>query len=350
MISFLVGLITSGILLYLAIIFESATFTMLGLIEALFVVLSFLILIVHLHSVRAKVSIPISIAEKGKPFNVHIVVNNSMPFGYRRMKFLVVYGNSMRPKNKKLWLEAKHIPRGESEFRYVVRIDASGNFEMGVKKIKVYDYLGAFHLTRRMKGAANALVLPEINAVPLNIGERVRNFYGETESFDELRPGFEPSETFGVREYRPGDKPSNVHWKLSAKVDDLMIREGVLPKACAVILFLNMDRKNYDSLLDKAVGMSFSLMDGGCAHFVAWYSISRNDVIRTRVDDEESFYLFLVNYMQDCSPKATLDLVDRYREKYRGERGVYEFIFEGGHITKNGDILTQSDFEEMVIN
>lgn len=40
------------------------------------------------------------------------------------------------------------------------------------------------------------------------------------------------------------------------------------------------------------VSLSFSLMDQKCSHYVAWYDISINDIVRARVDDEEGFYIF----------------------------------------------------------
>lgn len=39
------------------------------------------------------------------------------------------------------------------------------------------------------------------------------------------RPGDDPGETYDIREYRSGDSIRQIHWKLSGKLDDIMIRE-----------------------------------------------------------------------------------------------------------------------------
>lgn len=38
-------------------------------------------------------------------------------------------------------------------------------------------------------------------------------------------PGDDPGETYDIREYRSGDSIRQIHWKLSGKLDDIMIRE-----------------------------------------------------------------------------------------------------------------------------
>lgn len=44
-----------------------------------------------------------------------------------------------------------------------------------------------------------------------------------------LVPTQKPSEQYEIRDYRPGDALRSVHWKLSAKVDDLLVCESVEP-------------------------------------------------------------------------------------------------------------------------
>ena len=37
--------------------------------------------------------------------------------------------------------------------------------------------------------------------------------------------GYDPSELFDVREFQNGDRLQSVHWKLSARTDELMVKE-----------------------------------------------------------------------------------------------------------------------------
>ena len=70
-------------------------------------------------------------------------------------------------------------------------------------------------------------MLPELDAVAVQVSERVRRYFGEAESYDDFQPGTDVSQIFDVREYRPGDRLQRIHWKLSAKSDGLLVRETV---------------------------------------------------------------------------------------------------------------------------
>ena len=45
-------------------------------------------------------------------------------------------------------------------------------------------------------------VLPELDAVAVQVSERVRSYFGEAESYDDFQPGTDVSQIFDVREYR----------------------------------------------------------------------------------------------------------------------------------------------------
>ena len=55
-----------------------------------------------------------------------------------------------------------------------------------------------------------------------------------------------------IRQFRPGDNLSNIHWKLSAKVDELMIREPM--ESARGLMLLTMDLCGTAPELDLKLG------------------------------------------------------------------------------------------------
>ena len=53
--------------------------------------------------------------------------------------------------------------------------------------------------------------------------------FGDADVYDDFRPGNDSSEIFDVREFRDGDKIQSIHWKLSAKMQELVVREDSQP-------------------------------------------------------------------------------------------------------------------------
>ena len=71
--------------------------------------------------------------------------------------------------------------------------------------------------------------MPKITPVMIEVGLASRYFQGEAEVYDDKTGGAAVSEVFQIRSFQPGDKIQNIHWKLSAKEDELMVRENSLP-------------------------------------------------------------------------------------------------------------------------
>jgi uncharacterized protein (DUF58 family) len=181
-----------------------------------------------------------------------------------------------------------------------------------------------------MRHIAQVQVLPEVRDVRVRISEQTRNFYGDADTYDDFRPGEDKSEIFDVREFRAGDRIQSIHWKLSAKADELLVREDSHPRACPLVFLLETPQvhkagqlRGIHYHLSVVASIAFSLMDASCPHYLAWYSGSKQDIVRARVDDEESYYIFLTAYMQDCGGQAPFDLREIYREKYRFDHAIY---------------------------
>ena len=344
--SYIKALILVLLTLYMAMIFESTSLALLGFTVAVLLVCSFLYLFVLRKKISVDLKVPISIAQKARPFFIQVIPKSLNGHFTPKIKIWVEYSKSNEKKKKTICFPLAIGRKKTNEFS--VEIRDAGNYVFSVKKIGIYDLTGLFYWTKTCRAEANALVLPDLTAIPVEVGDRVRNFFGDADTFDDLRPGYDPSETFDVREFRDGDRIQKVHWKLSAKSDNLMVRENSLPKACPVVLFLSPKSDTWDKQLGLAASVSFSLMDAGCPHFAAWYSASHQELMRTRVDDEESFYLFLTTLMQDAVFDEHQDIITIYRQKYRGENYLYELeIDREGSLLQNGRKQEKRESESM---
>lgn len=79
-----------------------------------------------------------------------------------------------------------------------------GSYEYELVKVRIYDLTGLFYVHKKIKRFADIQVLPELDAVAVQVSERVRRYFGEAESYDDFQPGTDVSQIFDVREYRPG--------------------------------------------------------------------------------------------------------------------------------------------------
>ncbi|MDD6036955.1 MAG: DUF58 domain-containing protein [Lachnospiraceae bacterium] len=329
---------------YLAMMYENMEFMLLVYLQATLFLLSFFFVWFRKLTIRGTIETPVGIAEPGKESLVKMVITNKGFLPMARMKALLVTEDLCTGKKKKQWMRLPEIPRGEEAFLRMLSFDGTGTYRLSLKKMRVYDVTGLFYGNIRGKSKTQIQVLPKLYDIPVRLSLAVRNFYGEADVYDEHVPGHDNSEIFQVREYRKGDRLQNIHWKLTAKQDDIMVKENSLPKACPVILFLEYCPKKHKKkqqrvipFLEAAASLSFSVMDAGCPHYVVWYDEAEQDIVRIRVDNEESLFVFLGMLMRVRwkRPKEAMRL--RYREKYRMEPYVWALSLNERLVLKKED-------------
>jgi len=348
--SFIAGLIVAFILIYLTCIFENASFAMLGMAAALFMVLSFLSIKLRSRELTVKLDIPLFIVEKDKPFHLKLTVNGNRKVSAGRIGIILNYRNVLSEKKEKKRININITDKNNSETMHKLCIGKSGYYCFEISSYRVYDRFGIFYLEYKLKENSGVLVLPNIRDFPVTIGDGIKNFYGDSDSYYTNQPGSDPSETYDVRDFRNGDRLSKIHWKMSVKKDELIVREDSMPKVCAVIVLLGLTNRDPSNLFDNAASLSFSLMCAECVHYVSWISKQSGEPVRVRVEDEESFYGFLIEFMQDCTVTESRDLTEIYSDKYKGEQWLYAFTLEDDKIMLNEDEITIEGDAEIILN
>lgn len=325
MLRMLLGVILTGTAFYISVLYKSTSMVVFGYAGAAWMVMSCLFLLWRVRTVRCRVAFPIAIAECGKPLTVRIFLENQSVLPCLRFQCQMEQQNHFLHRKKKKWLQGSFASLGENSYDYTFVAKDYGSYDLRLKKVRVYDLTGLFYVQKKVDSGGCVQVLPQMQEIGVQLTEAVQNFFGDADVYDEFRPGDDHSELFQVRPFRKGDKIQSIHWKLSVKSQELLVKEDSKPKACPVVFLLDYqsgkqrNAKMANAYLVILSSISFSLMDAGCPHYAAWYSSGSRDVVRVRVDNEESLYVFLSCYLEETFQEQQKDLEEAYREKYRGE-------------------------------
>ena len=318
------GVLIIALTFFLAIFYGSNVLALLGFGEIVFWVVSMVLLSMAVGNVNARLSIPLTLTEQGMGVKVYAedVWEGRIKPG--KIEYQVFVQNYLTGTKEKIWLPDQGV--------YLYKVEYPGKYEFELRKIRIYDWSGLFHVNKKVRSIHYVEVNPAHYAVCMNVSNQLRNFMGEGDEHDSMQAGSDVSEIFDVREYQEGDRLQSVHWKLSARTDSLMVKINSLPKTCNIALIVNpggmfyhrQGRKDSFSveeriiLLQIVASVSFSLMDQGCPHYVVWYSKKEGDVVRYRVAKEEDYYLFLMELMESGFEEQ-MDANELYRIKYRAE-------------------------------
>lgn len=182
-----------------------------------------------------------------------------------------------------------------------------GLLEFSVSRVRVCDYLGLFSIHCPAPEPARLLSQPiPVDPGPLNLpeGQGTRPA-GRTP----MRRG--PSEDYDLRAYRPGDPMRSVHWKLSSKWDDLIVREPA--DAVVPLPLLTFDRfgtpDDMDRVLDRLLGLSRALLAVQRPHAVQWLNEDGQPVF-CPVSDEKDLRDCLLALLSVPLPASGPSLLD----------------------------------------
>lgn len=163
--------------------------------------------------------------------------------------------------------------KGKSTLILPVYVPHVGNTEISVTRVWFYDLTGLLCIPRNMKSTVSFCALPQSETAPVRfVLPQEAEDSGEVDS---NRPGHSRPELFGVHEYVPGDPLRDIHWKLSARLDKMMVREYVRPISRDMeLLILNggggISLAAADKLTDAAFSLSLSLVQADIRHTLCW--------------------------------------------------------------------------------
>ncbi len=151
-----------------------------------------------------------------------------------------------------------------------------------IKKCWVYDCLGLFRLPKRANAPFSVLVmpLPERIQLPELLHKRMALRWRP-------KPGGGFSEHHEHRLYRPGDGLNQIHWKLTAKVGKLIVREPMEPlhRSLTLQLELRGDGSRTDMQMGRLLYLGSSLVEKGYRFSVA--ALTGNGITEFSVGSEQ---------------------------------------------------------------
>lgn len=166
--------------------------------------------------------------------------------------------------------------KGLRDFKIPVDTSHCGHYVYTFRSIRYYDFLGLFRFTRKLNKRSEISVMP-IESAPDTM-PRLDTY--KTKSYKKSRSPY--SEIYDIREYREGDSMKNIHWKMTAKKGDIMVREPLdedLQNARLVLRLLD-NRDMMDRILDEFVFISKYFLNHGVSHRVEVVASGNDNAIR----------------------------------------------------------------------
>lgn len=170
-----------------------------------------------------------------------------------------------------------------------------GKIEIAVDSVEIRDCLNLFRKRIRVCESASVLVLPDTFGIAVELGETNTPDMDSSE-YSPVRPGSDPSELFGVRDYREGDALKRIHWKLSEKYDRTVVREASLPVARSILLLLDnapegtIAPEKASAAVEALMSASESLAGQGISHEIGWLNHETKQLELRRISSLDDLF------------------------------------------------------------
>lgn len=141
----------------------------------------------------------------------------------------------------------------------------------------------------------------------------------DSESYSPNKKGNDYSETFQLREYVPGDGIKQIHWKLSEKLDKLIVREASLPVQKSTLVFWDkyaddgFSSKEADAMAEVTASVCQALSKSGTPFSVGWNE-NKKCIIENINSTEE--LITAIPQLLKCGADTEMSGAKRYFENY----------------------------------
>ena len=228
---------------------------------------------------------------KGDEGSVTVKLRNPTVFPAFRVVCRITVDNQLNREQNTRQLFTYVFPMKQQGATLALGSEYCGRLRIRVEKLKLYDCFGLIGIPCHTAATGYVTVQPETfePVVQLNSDP---NSTDDSDAYSQNRPGFDLTETYQIREYTPGDSPKQIHWKLTNKLDRLVVRDPGLPITRNVLVFWERTGETGDPALIDAqaevvVSLCRSLMDSGIQFTLAWNDTQQNQLVRHFLKDME---------------------------------------------------------------
>lgn len=225
------------------------------------------------------------IRDESVKINVHVI--NKSIFPTNKLYAKVKVHNMFFQEKEELYINIPVLIHDENIISFDIECNYVGNVELEITDLVIKDYLEIITSKRTVGSSAEIMVLPQ----NIHYAVPIENTYDEDDDGDKQVLTLDNTELREIREYRSGDSLRRIHWKLSTKFDELMVKEFEKSLEANTVIMLDLI-KNRQEHLNSAIEVLHSILDGmigkvskGCT--VNWYDSSRDDYMFYEVYNKE---------------------------------------------------------------
>lgn len=266
-----------------------------------------------------------AIVEKNAPVHIKINIDNPSYIPVIQSQLTLSVTNAFYPGSPEYKLFCGISARKGASVDFTITPSYSGNIRFNIQELKCWDFTGMANITLK------DILIKEISVMPISDGSDMElsmvGGAGLVELSEQEIKGNDSSTIIDTRDYQPGDKLQRIHWKLSTKLDKLLVKEYGSMSSQDVLVILDMthgsfdeikksdnhikNRLSFDSIFDTYATLADCLIKQKRPFMVGWYSSAADELKILEITNKAEF---------------TESLLQMYYEKPASEGGAAKLL------------------------
>lgn len=271
--------------------------------------------------------------EKNSGSNGRIRIQNHSWVPVLRGEIELVWKNTLTDEMGRSVLPFAVLPKAETELEIAIQVKYSGAHNINIKEICIYDIFRIFSAGRRCEASEELLVYPKTEQVQLPVIQKDA-YDMESFRYSQVKRGDDTNETFDIREYRMGDSIRKIHWKLTGKMDSIMIRESSYPIVNSILLLLETGygetQKSSPKKMDAAVSVFLSLgemlLEQKTPFGIGFYDYDKHVFCTERIESAEALWNMVPDLLRAGREVSLYSAYDQYQMNF-DDRQYAHYIY-----------------------
>ena len=219
------------------------------------------------------ISVPVTMSKQRAIYGTLNVKNNSIisvPKIYCKLKIT----NRLTKAVTETVLTCAAASSEENAINFEIQSSQCGYLILEVSKCYLMDWIGFLPIPCICNAVGKVSVLPDTFApgISLSLSATAKE---DADNWSPYKKGMDQTEVFALRDYVPGDSLKQIHWKLSSKKQQLIVREPSLPIEKSLLIFWDKNAreasaKEMDAMAECMASVCQEILNQGTTFTVGW--------------------------------------------------------------------------------
>lgn len=213
-------------------------------------------------------------------FKIRLINRSFLPI--IRLKFYVQIENVMIDEQYAQEINLSLKGKSQTSLPLHLQSEAVGKIRMWITDVSVFDFFGNFNLKRQWYEQSEFYILPI--PYPISISKAdIASSLNDLLLDNGIKKGIDTYDILGFKEYEMGDNIRQIHWKLSSKIDDFIVKEMREPIEISQFILLEpalkeKDTQEINQMVEAFYSLSKTLLNHAQVHSVGWYDGETNSL------------------------------------------------------------------------